>query len=380
MNSRIYLSPPDVGVRERELLLAAFDSNWVAPAGPDLALFEALVAERCGRKYAVALSSGTAAIHLGLLVSGIRPGDEVLVSSFTFIGSVNPIVQLGARPTFVDSDEVTWNLDPARLAEELERRASAGEAMPAALLAVDLYGQTADYSAITPLCEKYGVALFEDAAEALGTVAFGRPGGSFGPWAAMSFNGNKIITTGGGGALVTGDAAFADRVRSLATQARLPVTHYEHEECGFNYRMSNLLAAVGRGQIEGLDAKIARRTEVRQRYEKAIGDVAGVSWQPVPSWSEPNQWLTCVVLDADVHGAGRCEVIRVALEEQNIETRPLWKPMHLQPVFRDSPALVSGVSERLFRTGLCLPSGSGMTDAQLDRVCETLVPLLNERR
>lgn len=377
--SRIYLSPPDVGARERELLLAAFDSNWIAPAGPDLALFERAIADACGRAHSVALASGTAAIHLGLLLGGVGPGDDVIVSSFTFIGSVNPIMQLGARPVLIDSSEDTWNLDPALVDAELARRAAAGEAMPAAVVAVDLYGQCADYLALSDVCARHGVTLVSDAAEALGASAFGRPAGSFGPWAAMSFNGNKIITTGGGGAFLTDDDALAERVRTLSTQARLPFAHYEHAECGFNYRMSNLLAAMGRGQVEGLAAKVARRGEIHCSYRQAFAGVAGLSWQPVPEWSQPNRWLTCVVLDEGVHGVGRCEEIRVALEALDIETRPLWKPMHLQPVFRDAPSVATGVSERLFGTGLCLPSGSGLSASELERVCSAVRPLLAER-
>jgi dTDP-4-amino-4,6-dideoxygalactose transaminase len=377
--ARLFLSPPDVGPRERELLLAAFDSNWVAPAGPDLGRFEAALAQRCGRSHAVALSSGTAAIHLGLKLSGVGPGTEVMVSSFTFAGSVNPVVYLGATPVLVDSDDASWNMDPSLVDAELRRRAAAGSAMPVAILAVDLYGQLADIEGLRAAADPFGVPVLEDAAEALGAQGFGRPAGSFGRWAALSFNGNKIITTGGGGALVTDDARLAERVRSLSTQARLPVVHYEHEEVGFNYRMSNLLAAVGLGQIEQLDAKIARRRAINERYRAGLAGIAGVSWQPVPSWSEPNWWLTCIVVDPAVHGEGRCEEIRLALEADDIESRPLWKPMHLQPVFADAPALATGVSERLFRTGMCLPSGSSMTDADVDRVLAVLAPMLAER-
>ncbi len=377
--ARLYLSPPDVGPRERELLLAAFDSNWVAPAGPDLGLFEEALADRCGRKYAVALSSGTAAIHLGLLISGVERGDHVMVSSFTFAGSVNPVAYLGAVPVLVDSDTESWNMDPALVADELARRAKAGEKQPAAVLAVDLYGQSANLPALQAACEPYGVPVYEDAAEAVGASAFGKRAGSFGDWAAVSFNGNKIITTGGGGALVTDDAAFADRVRYLSTQARMPVVHYEHTDIGFNYRMSNLLAAVGRGQLESLPGKVARRTEINIRYRAALNQ-PGLSWQPIPEWSRPNNWLTCMVLDpavqATVNGMCACDRVRAALDAEDIECRPMWKPMHLQPVFADAPALVNGVSERLFHTGLCLPSGSSMTDADVDRVIAIIAATL----
>jgi pyridoxal phosphate-dependent aminotransferase EpsN len=376
--TRLYLSPPDVGPRERELLLAAFDSNWVAPAGPDLAAFEVALAQKTGRKFSVALSSGTAAIHLGLLLSGVTAGDEVFVSTFTFSGSVNPIMYLGAIPVFIDSDEDSWNMDASLVEQELTRRRAAGEKMPKAVLAVDLYGQVANMVALRAACEPFGVPIFEDAAEALGATGHGCAGGSFGHWAAMSFNGNKIITTGGGGALVTDDEVFANRVRSLSTQARLPVVHYEHQEVGFNYRMSNLLAAVGRGQLEALDHKVARRNQINERYKAGLGDINGVSWQPIPEWSKPNQWLSCIVLDPAVFGDGVCERVRLALEADDIESRPLWKPMHMQPIFAKFPSVLNGVGERLFRTGLCVPSGSGMPDTDVDRVVaiirQTLTP------
>jgi dTDP-4-amino-4,6-dideoxygalactose transaminase len=364
---RIYLSPPDVGERERELLLAAFDSNWVAPAGPDLALFESALAQRTGRQHAVALSSGTAAIHLGLLASGVGPGDEVIVSSFTFAGSVNPIAYLGAKPVLIDSDAQSWNMDPQLLEEALATRAASGR-LPRAVLAVDLYGQMADINALQSVCDRYEVPLYEDAAESLGALAWGRPGGSFGPWAAVSFNGNKIITTGGGGAFVTDDGDLADRVRYLSTQARLPVVHYEHTDVGFNYRMSNLLAAVGRGQLEGLDAKVARRTQINRQYRQSLGDIQGVSWQPIPDWSVPNQWLTCVVFDPAVHGPGMSARVMDVLSAHNIESRPLWKPMHLQAVWSSCQSYVNGVSQSLFESGLCVPSGSQLTDDQVAAV------------
>jgi dTDP-4-amino-4,6-dideoxygalactose transaminase len=372
---RIFLSPPDVGPRERELLIAAFDSNWIAPAGPDLALFESAVADRVGRKHAVALSSGTAAIHLGLVTSGVQPGDEVFVSSFTFAGSVNPIQYLGATPVFIDSNVETWNMDPALLRTALHERARSGR-LPAAVLVVDLYGQMADMVELQTVCDEFDVPLVEDAAESLGATAWGRPGGSFGPWAAVSFNGNKIITTGGGGAFVTDDAGAADRVRYLSTQARMPVTHYEHEDVGFNYRMSNLLAAVGRGQIENLDAKVARRTEINQLYRSLLGELEGVSFQPIPDWSVPNQWLSCLVFDPVTHGANATTRVMRRLDAHNIESRPLWKPMHLQPVWKGCPAYVSGVSESLFAQGMCVPSGSSLTDAQLQGIVSMIYEAL----
>ncbi len=373
---RIHLSPPDVGARERELLIAAFDSNWIAPAGPDLAKFEEQIADWCGRRHAVALSSGTAAIHLGFIVSGVQRGDDILVSTFTFSGSVNPVAYVGARPVFVDSEDQSWNIDPSLVERELARRVTSGETMPVALLAVDLYGQTPNMPALFEVCERYGVPVYEDAAEAVGTVSFGKRGGSFGSWSAVSFNGNKIATTGGGGAFVTDDEQLAARVRSLSTQARLPVAHYEHAEIGYNYRLSNLLAAVGRGQLESLQRRIDRRREIFEQYQHAFVDVAGLTWQPIPKWSRPNHWLSCLVLDPSIHGSGRTEEVRLAMEAHNIETRPLWKPMHRQPIFERYPSILNGLSDRLFENGMCLPSGSSMTDSDLDRVIEALAPLL----
>jgi dTDP-4-amino-4,6-dideoxygalactose transaminase len=362
----IYLSPPDVGDVERKLLLAAFDSNWVAPVGPDLEAFERQVAGYLDVGYAVALSSGTAALHLALLVAGVGPGDTVLVPSFTFAASANAVVYLGAKPVFLDCSADTWNLDPGLVADELDRCARLGT-LPAAVVAVDMYGQCADYDQLLAACDRYGVPLIEDAAEALGASYRGKPAGGFGLAGVLSFNGNKIITTGGGGMFVTNDGQLADRVRHLATQAREPVPHYEHRVIGYNYRLSNLLAAVGRGQMTTLDDKVEARRKTAAVYRAALGDLPGIEFMPVAGYGVPNHWLTCVLVDPAAFGASRDD-IRKHLAARGIEARPTWKPMHLQPVFQDRPMRGGAVCEDLFRRGLCLPSGSGLTDSQRQRI------------
>ncbi len=363
MNDRIFLSSPDVGETERAALLRAFDEGWIAPVGPDLDGFESDLAELTGWDGAVALSSGTAALHLALLTSGVTAGDDVLVSSFTFAATANAVTYLGARPCFVDSESVSWNMSPELLADELRERAAAGR-LPTAVVVVDLYGQCADYDAIAPLCAEYGVPLIEDAAEALGATHRGRPAGTLAASGIFSFNGNKIMTTSGGGAFVSPDAAVADRVRHLATQAREPAVHYEHVEVGFNYRLSNLLAAIGRAQLVRLPEMSARRRAINEHYRAALGDVERLRFMPSAPWGEWNGWLTCVTFE----DPARRDAVQAALAAADIESRPLWKPMHLQPVWASAPACVDGTSEWLFRHGLCLPSGSTLTDAQVDRV------------
>jgi dTDP-4-amino-4,6-dideoxygalactose transaminase len=364
--TRIYLSPPDVGDVERKLLLEAFDSNWVAPAGPDLDAFEAQLAELVGVRHAVALSSGTAALHLALVAAGVRRGDTVLVPSFTFAASANAVMYLGARPVFLDSTPESWNVDPALVAEELRARATRGR-LPRAVIAVDMYGQCADYDPLLAACDRYGVALIEDAAEALGASYRGRPAGSFGLAGVLSFNGYKIITTGGGGMLLTDDDRVAARTRHLATQAREPVAHYEHRTVGYNYRLSNLLAAVGRGQLQRLGCLIAARRETAHYYRAALGDLPGLSFMPVAGYGLPNWWLTCLLIDPGPFGADRDEVL-AHLARHNIEARPAWKPMHLQPAFQDCAIRGGTVSADLFRRGLCLPSGSALTGRERERV------------
>lgn len=363
---RIYLSPPDVGERERKLLLEAFDSNWIAPLGPHVDAFEQEVAARVGVAAAAALSSGTAGLHLALRLLGVSAGDEVLTSDLTFAATANAITYVGARPVFIDCDPATWQLDPDLLAAELAQRAARGR-RPAAIVVVDLYGQCADYDRILALAAAHDVPVVEDAAEALGATCRGRAAGSFGALGVFSFNGNKILTTSGGGMLVSDDARLVERARFLAAQARDPAPHYEHSTIGHNYRLSNLLAAVGRGQLADLDAKVAARRRVNARYRAGLGDVAGLAFMPEAAYGRANCWLTCITLDPTVAVATPAAV-REHLAGLDIEARPLWKPMHLQPVFAGAPVVGGGVAADLFARGLCLPSGSSLTPAQQDRV------------
>jgi pyridoxal phosphate-dependent aminotransferase EpsN len=369
--SRIYLSPPDVGRVERELLVDAFDSGWIAPLGPHVDAFEAELARFVGVKHAVALASGTAGLHLALLNLGIGPGDEVFTSSLTFAATANAICYVGATPVFIDSDAASWNMDPDLVAEELDRRARAGR-LPKAVLTVDLYGQPARYDALAPLCERFGIPLVEDAAEALGATYQGRHAGAFGRVGVFSFNGNKIITTSGGGMLVTDDETMAARARHLATQAREPAPHYEHKDVGYNYRLSNLLAAVGRAQLQSLPRKIERRRAIFTRYQQELGELPGIAFMPELGGAKVTRWLTCITVDPQAFGCDR-ERIREALAADDIEARPVWKPMHLQPVFADFPHIGGRVSEDLFRRGLCLPSGSSLSEADQTRVIQRVL-------
>ena len=371
--SRIYLSPPEVGPEERRMLLEAFDSNWIAPLGPDVDAFEAEFAERIGVGHAVALSSGTAALHLALLMAGVGPGDEVLVPSFTFVATANAISYLGARPVFVDSTAASWNIDPDLVATDMAARARQGR-LPKALVTVDLYGQSADYDALITSCADYDVPLVEDAAEALGATYRDRATGSFGTFGVFSFNGNKIITTSGGGMLVTESAEAADRARYLATQARDPFPHYEHSVVGYNYRLSNLLAAVGRAQLRGLESRVTRRQRINGRYREALGDLPGIAFMPVAPYGEPNYWLTCITVDPDRFGTDR-ETIRRALEAEDIESRPTWKPLHLQPLFADATVVGGSVCAGIFERGLCLPTGSALSEDELVRITEVIAGL-----
>lgn len=359
--ARLVLSPPDVGDAEAKALVAAVESGWVAPVGPELDAFEAELAARAGRRHAVGLASGTAAIGLALEELGVGRGDVVACSTFTFIASIGPAVRLGATPVLVDCDD-SWNVSPQLLAEAVARH------RPKAAIVVDLYGRCADYDGL----ETGDTILLEDAAEAVGATVDGRPAGSFGTAAAYSFNGNKLITTSGGGALVTDDERLAGRVRHLATQAREPAPHYEHVEVGTNERLSNLLAAVGRAQLATLPDRIDRRRAIRRRYEAGLGDLPGIGWNPVDDDSHAvNHWLTCITIDPAATAATP-DSIRLALDAADIEARPTWKPMHLQPVFRDAPAVLDGTSDCIFATGLCLPSGGAMTPEQQDRVVDVV--------
>ena len=363
---RIFLSPPHVGAAELELLKEAFASNYLAPVGPHVDAFEAEFATAVGVEHAVAVSSGTAAIHLALRALGVGPGDGVICPTLTFIATAAPAVYQGASPIFLDVDPDTWTLDPGLLEQELRSCAARGR-LPRAVVPVDLYGRSADYDAISLVCGRYGVPVLADAAEALGATYKGRMAGAFGAAAAFSFNGNKIITTSGGGMLVTVDARIAEQARYLASQARDPVPHYQHAEVGYNYRLSNLLAAVGRGQLRSLPDKVAARARVHAFYREALDGLPGLAFMPDGSHGTPNHWLTCVTIDPARFGATRDDV-RLALETMNVESRPVWKPLHLQPAFRGCRVRGGEVAVRIFEAGLCLPSGSNLGDADLRRV------------
>ncbi|HLA63703.1 MAG TPA: aminotransferase class I/II-fold pyridoxal phosphate-dependent enzyme, partial [Rhodothermales bacterium] len=365
---RIYLSSPHMGGEEEGFVRDAFATNWIAPLGPHVDGFEREFAEMVGSPHAVALSSGTAALHLALRLAGVGTGDEVLVSTLTFSASVNPIHYERAVPTFIDSEAGSWNIDPALVEEVLAKRAREGR-LPKALVAVHLYGQSADLDPLVAACERYGVTLIEDAAEALGATYKGRAPGTFGQTGIFSFNGNKIITTSGGGMLVTADGDLAAHARKLATQAREPAPHYEHAELGFNYRLSNVLAGIGRGQLRVLEDRVDARRRNCERYEALLGDLPGLAFMPEAPWGRCTRWLTCLTIDPAVAGTDR-ESVRLALEAENIEARPVWKPMHLQPVFAAHEAVGGAVAERLFTDGLCLPSGSNLTDDDLQRVAD----------
>ncbi len=368
--SRIFMSSPHMGPEERGLLVDAFDSNWVAPLGPHVDAFEAELAAKVGSPYAAALSSGTAGLHLALKLVGVREGDEVITSTLTFSATANPITYVGARPVFIDSDRATWNMDPGLLAEELDACAKRGK-LPAAVIVVDLYGQCADMDPILAACARYDVPVIEDAAEALGATYRGRPAGTFGALGVFSFNGNKIITTGGGGMLVSARKDWIDRARFLATQARDPAPHYQHSHIGYNYRLSNLLAAVGRGQLRVLDERVNQRRANNAFYRETLAQ-PGIAFMPEASYGRSTSWLSCITVDPAAFGASR-EEIRLHLETRSIESRPVWKPMHLQPIFADCRVRGGSVAESLFEQGLCLPSGSNLTDEQRNSVAETFL-------
>ena len=355
-----------MGGAEVALVHEAFATNWIAPLGPHVDAFEREFASVVGAPHAAALSSGTAALHLALHLVGVGPGDDVLVSTLTFSASVNPIVYLGARPILVDSERASWNMDPDLLSDALRRRSRHGR-LPKAVVVVHLYGQSANLEAIADTCDRYGVALVEDAAEALGADFHGRAPGTVGRVGIYSFNGNKIITTSGGGMLVSPDEALVARARKLSTQAREPAPHYEHAEIGYNYRMSNVLAAIGRGQLRVLEDRVVARRRNFEFYRAALGELPGLEFQPEASWGRHTRWLTCITIDAETFGASR-EDVRLALEADEIEARPVWKPMHLQPVFAECESVGGDVAAQLFARGLCLPSGSNLVTEELARV------------
>jgi len=376
MKEKIWLSSPHMSGGEMKYINEAFATNWIAPLGPNVDKFEKEVSNYLSVKSCAALSSGTAAIHLSLIVLGVKGGDEVLCSSFTFSASANPIVYLGATPVFIDSEPETWNMDPKLLEEAIEDRIKFGK-KPKAIVVVHLYGMPAKIEEITAIASKYNIPIIEDAAEAIGSEYNGKKCGSFGDISILSFNGNKIITTAGGGALVSDNKDYVDNARFLSTQAADKAVHYQHSQIGYNYRLSNILAGVGLGQLEVLESRIASRRKVFSRYVEAFSGIEGVKFLQEPDTRfKSNRWLTTIVIDSDLTDGITREDIRLGLERENIESRPLWKPLHIQPVFLSCPSYINDVSYNLFINGLCLPSGSNLTDHDLDRVIECVVSKL----
>jgi dTDP-4-amino-4,6-dideoxygalactose transaminase len=367
MKKRIWLSSPHMGGHEMNYVQEAFETNWIAPLGPNVNAFENELAEYLKINHVAALTSGTAAIHLSLVILGIKPGDEVISSSFTFSATVNPIAYLGAVPVLIDSEEDSWNMDPELLEKAIIDRLAKGK-KPKAIIAVHLYGMPAKIVEIINIAKKFEIPVIEDAAEALGSTYKGKACGTFGDIGILSFNGNKIITTSGGGALVSDNNDFVKKARFLSTQARDNAPHYQHSEIGYNYRMSNVLAGIGRGQLEVIGERVAKRRSNFDFYFRELTNLPGVSFQieKVPSFS--NRWLTTILVDPGISENISREEIRKKLDNENIESRPLWKPMHIQPVFKDCPSYLNGVSEKLFNCGLCLPSGSNLTNSDLEMV------------
>ena len=380
MNAKIFLSSPHMGGGEMKYITEAFEQNWIAPLGPNVNEFEKELAEAVGVKHVAVLSSGTSAIHLALILLGVKQGDHVIASSFTFSATVNPIVYQGAVPVLVDSEEDTWNMDPELLEKAIkDKRQKAQDKSIKAIIVAHLYGMPARMKEINEIAGRYGIPVIEDAAEALGSEYMGKRVGNNGMFGILSFNGNKIITTSGGGALLSDDEALIKRARFLATQARDPAPHYQHSTIGYNYRMSNIVAGIGRGQLEVLDERVRQRRAVNAWYCGLLKDVPGVTFQTEPSGDFfSNYWLTCIIIDPKKSGTDR-ERLRKAFEAENIEARPLWKPMHMQPVFKDAVKYENGVSEKLFNDGLCLPSGTAMTTDDLNRVVD-IIKALRERR
>ncbi len=365
-NQQILLSTPHMGEQELEFVKEAFDTNWIAPVGPHINAFEEEFCQIVGSKYAAAVSSGTAALHLALRLVGVEPGDEVFCSTLTFIASASPIIYLGAKPVFIDSDYLSWNIDPYLLRKALVERAKINK-LPKAIVIVHLYGQTADLDPIVELCNEYNIPLIEDAAEALGASYKGKSPGTFGKVGIFSFNGNKMITTSGGGMLVSNDSELIEKARFLATQARDSAAHYQHSEIGYNYRLSNILAGIGRGQLRVLSERVAARRDNFHIYQQGLADLPGIELMPEADYGTHSRWLTCLTVNPNLAKIDR-ETIRLHLASQNIESRPVWKPLHLQPVFRESEVIGGEVAEDLFHRGLCLPSGSNLSVTDLKRI------------
>lgn len=378
MKKKIWLSLAHMSGEEQKYIQEAFDTNWVVPLGPNVNAFEELLTKHLGnRKKVVALISGTSALHLALLQLGISAGDEVICQSFTFAASANPIKYVNATPVFIDSEPDSWNMDPVLLERAIQDRIAITGKKPKAILPVHLYGMPANMPAITEIAERYQIPIVEDAAESLGSTFDGRPCGTFGEFACLSFNGNKIITTSGGGALVCSTEKQVRKTKFYATQARDEAPHYQHSEIGYNYRLSNICAGIGRGQMTILPYHVARRREINAIYKRLLGNMVGISFLQEPDDRYfSNHWLTCVQIDPKVTGFTR-EDLRLAMIDANIETRPLWKPMHLQPVFADAPYYGNGVAEQLFEHGLCLPSSPVLTDEDLERVVEVFTSMVS---
>jgi len=375
VNSKIWLSSPHIGTKELQYVNEAFVTNWIAPLGPHVNAFEQGLQTQTKTSNAAALSSGTSAIHLALILLGVKHGDTVFCQSITFSASANPILYQGAIPIFIDSESETWNMDPILLKTALEEAKHNGK-LPKAIIPVHLYGMPAKMDEILSIANEYGVPVIEDAAEALGSSIDNKPCGSFGEFGVLSFNGNKIITTSGGGALLSENAEMIEKARFLATQARDTATHYQHSHIGYNYRMSNVLAGIGRGQLEVLNDRVEARRNNFERYKNYFSkhNSAGftIKFQEGPLGYYSNRWLTCILVDAALNNGLTREVIRLSLEEENIESRPLWKPMHQQPIFADCKSYLNGVSDKLFEDGLCLPSGSNLIEEEFDRIFESL--------
>ncbi|WP_256003260.1 DegT/DnrJ/EryC1/StrS family aminotransferase [Pedobacter deserti] len=375
MNSKIWLSSPHMGGKEQQYVNEAFAENWIAPLGPNVDGFEMDLAAYTGSGHAAALSSGTAALHLSLVMLGVQAGDEVICQSFTFSASANPIAYQGAVPVFVDSESETWNMCPETLKRAIDDRLAKGK-KPKAIIPVHLYGMPAQMERISAIAAEYGIPVIEDAAEALGSSINGRAAGTFGKLGVLSFNGNKIITTSGGGALISTDEALIKRARFLATQARDAAPHYQHSNIGYNYRMSNICAGIGRGQMQVLDQHIANRRRNFDFYKGVFSEVDAISFVDEMKGYRSNRWLTTILIDPKKSNNKTREHVRMALEADNIESRPLWKPMHLQPIFADAPYYGDGTSERLFELGLCLPSGSNLREDDLNRIASIVTSAL----
>ena len=374
--SKIWLSSPNMGGTEEEFVKEAFNKNWIAPIGPNIDAFEKDICNYNNVNHAAALSSGTSGIHLALILLGVKSGDEVLCSSFTFSASANPIRYQLATPIFVDSEEETWNIDPILLEKAIIDRIKNGN-KPKALILVHLYGISAKMDEILSICKKHEIPIIEDAAEALGSLYKGKALGTFGKFGVYSFNGNKIITTSGGGMLVSNDEELIEKSKFLSTQAREEAPHYQHSQIGYNYRMSNICAGIGRGQMQVLNLRVSQKRKIRDFYEKIFNGIEGIKILKENSNSFSNAWLSCILIDSKKTEFSR-EKLRLAFEKDNIEARPLWKPMHLQPIFKSFPAYLNGVSDQLFSQGLCLPSDTNMKEKEFTRVEEVISNLLKQ--